>query len=214
MRQIDILYMSALLIGATLSWYKRKFAPAEFRFLPFLLSVHFMVEGMTNYLMYHKVNNLFVYHAFTPIQYVLLASIYLIHFRSSDIRKYILGSMVLMPFIALGFALTIQPIGSNNSYANLVKNSFMVVWMLLYFQKLLHTDFEVHLGRSPLFLFSSILFVNLLTNLLIDLTMNYLIKIQLIELLYQCSLAVDIVLFIVIIWIYVKRIGPTTRYGV
>lgn len=214
MRQIDILYMSCLLVGAVLSWHKRKFAPTEFRFLPVLLVTHLMVEGLTNYLMYQKVNNLFVYHAFTPVQYVLLASIYLIHFRESAVRKYILASMILLPVVALLFALTIQPLGANNSYANLVKNSFLIVWLLLYFQKLLNSNFEIHLGKSPLFLFSSILFINLLTNLLIDLTMNYLMSTKLILLLYQCSLAVDIVLFIVIIWIYAKRIGPTSRYEV
>lgn len=99
----------------------------------------------------HKINNLFLYRIFTPVEYALLCLMYYSSMKKSTIKKAIHLSVygffavcVLITFFVEGWKVI-------DSYAKTIESLLITIWILIYFRQTLITSKILNLHNDPLF---------------------------------------------------------------
>jgi hypothetical protein len=129
-------------------------------------------EIPNNYLHAHKVNNLFLMHLFTVIEFVLLAWAYSFHLSQVISRKAMLAIAIAFVVFALLNSLFLQPLHTFNSYAKCLECILILSFALVYVYLLLVSDEQRLLKTLPMFwintavliYFTTIFFLFLLSN--------------------------------------------------
>lgn len=203
MRKIDYYNLTFLGINVVLSWVDRKKTPSYLKFMPYLLLLSFLLELAADILMAYG-SNLYLYHIFEPLQYVGFSSLFYLFFKSLFLKRAIIISAIIVLSCAVIFALTIQPLTENNSYTNIIKNCFLLGWILLFFRDLLLREEIIDLWRTPLYLISCGLIIYVTGKLSIDFSLNLIRSSKWADVLYTNSLFLDIFLWGTILVTYLQ----------
>ncbi len=100
-------------------------------------------------------NNLFVYHLLVPIQYLVFALIYYFAIASAAVKKIILCSIPCYSVISAWLTLTVEPFEIYNSFAIMLENALLALWVLVYYKELFLRRTPVVLKREPIFWIST-----------------------------------------------------------
>lgn len=124
----------------------------------------------------HKINNLFLYRIFTPIEYALLCLMYYSSMKKSTIKKAI--HLSVYSFFAICVLIThfIEGWKVIDSYAKTIESLLMTIWILIYFRQILTADKELNLHNDPLFWISLGFLIYFIGNLFILGLLNKLIE--------------------------------------
>jgi hypothetical protein len=172
------LYITLLVILASIVVFFIKYAHTgkALRLLGAFLLITFAAESYANYLLYHEIRNLYIYHLLVPVQYSLLAVIYAYAIENTIMKKVILISVPLFIATSALFASTIQPLTAYNSYAASIKNILLTVWVLCYYRELFVLLHVSHIEREPFFWISTGILFYSLGDFFVEGLMNYLIS--------------------------------------
>ena len=121
-------------------------------------------------------NNLFLYHIFTPVEYLLFCLIYYRAFESSVLRKSVLWSIIGFVVVCIYLSLFVEPLEINNSYAKVIESLLITVWVLLYFRQLVSADKIINFNKEPLVWISLGLLTYFIGNLFTEGMFNLLVK--------------------------------------
>lgn len=121
-------------------------------------------------------NNLFLFHLFTPIEYILVCLIYYRSFEESFYKKGILWSMCGFAIVCLLLSFFVEDWQMNNSYAKIIESLLITVCILLYFRQLLSADKVVNFNNDPLVWVSLGLLTYFIGNLFIEGLFNLLVS--------------------------------------
>jgi hypothetical protein len=121
-------------------------------------------------------NNLFVFHVFTPCEYVLLALLYRAVFQSSFTKRMIVYSIPVFLAFSIFCSIYLQPIDVNNSYSIIAESVLIVLWSLLFLRETIVLQRENRLQRFPMFWISIGFLFYFIGNLFIEGLLNHLIK--------------------------------------
>jgi hypothetical protein len=157
----------------------------------------------------HIRNNLFLYHILTPLEYILLASIYYRSFRNVAIKKVILWSMYGFVIICILLTQFVEGIQVIDSYARTIEALLVTIWILFYFYQILNTHKVLSLQSDPLFWINVGFLIYFIGNLFIKGLLNTLItqNRDLAKRFYEYGYLLEFNLFIQInIALYCRRI--------
>jgi hypothetical protein len=135
-----------------------------------------IVELTARILWTYRMNNLFVYHFFIPIEFFLLAILYRHHFDGFIPRSVISFMIIAFTTFAIINTIFFQGLLTFNSNASFVECIVMIVLAMIYFYKLLrdlkHKNLErvpmVWINMSVLTYFSGALMLFYVSNELVD----------------------------------------------
>ncbi len=144
------------------------------------------------------VNNLFIYHFFTPVEYMFYAIIFFRHFQSNKLRRIILTSILLFTLYSLLNSFIFQSLTINNSNAIIVESLLLLTWCLIYFRDKMIAINEIQLIKDPLFWVVCGILFYFLGNIFVESLLNYLIKkeISIARSLYKLSYIFSYILFV------------------
>lgn len=129
------------------------------KILVFYLAATFLTEGTASILaIFYKTNNLFLYHIYSPLQFLLISLYYSYSAGRSSAQKWgwIIGSLGIV--ISILNSIYLQPLQELNTHF-VVLESFLIIGMsLLAFYRLLISD-DISIFKMPHFWFSSIFLV-------------------------------------------------------
>jgi len=110
-----------------------------------------LTEIPSNYLFAHRMNNLFLMHFFTIIEFVLLAWVYSFHLSQIISRRIML--IITLAFVAFAVLNTIffQPLYTFNSYAKCVEILLLIFFALAYVYTLIVRNEQEQLKTIPMF---------------------------------------------------------------
>jgi hypothetical protein len=174
---LDIYITLLIILGSIILFFiKYAHTTKELRLLGAFLLVTFVFELYANYLLYYSIRNLYVYHILIPVQYALLAGIYVYAIENLVLKRVILFSIPLFIVISAVFAFTIQPLSEYNSYAVSIKNILLASWVLCYYRELFVLLHVSRIEQEPLFWISTGILFYSLGDFFVEGLMNYLIS--------------------------------------
>lgn len=114
-----------------------------------------IVEALGKYTSGAGQSNLWLSHLYIPFEYGILALIYFFVFRSVNIRRFIMASIILFTVFSIVDVLLGEGIDQMNSYPRVLESGLMITLALLYFSKVFNDLDKVNLERDPMFILSS-----------------------------------------------------------
>jgi RsiW-degrading membrane proteinase PrsW (M82 family) len=169
--EIYIIILSAAIINGCIRF---RFLHRSNKLFLLLLCITLVIELVAYKIGSLGKTNFWIYHIFTPIQYVIVAFAY---FWDSK-NKFILWSILFMFIAGLIFSLWIQPLPAYNSYYMILELFAFTLLSANYFKDLLAIDTEELLKNFPLFWISCGLIFFSVANLFVLGTYNYFLKIE------------------------------------
>jgi len=145
-------------------------------------------------------NNLFVFHIFNPVEYVILSMLYISAFQNVKVKSVIRISMPVVVVLSIVFALFVQPLNVNNSYFIMIESVLIVVWSLLFLRETIILQKESQLQRFPMFWISVGLLFYFIGSLCVEALLNYLLdhSLELSRKAYKVSFIFKYLLFILL----------------
>jgi hypothetical protein len=141
------LITGGLLIGT----YKFKRLSGDQKVLLALLSTSFIVELLSFSHWLLKINNNYIYHVYSVVEFSLLGILYARNLNGLIRPFHIQILLVLFGLFALINALFLQSIKTFNSNVTFTEGLLLIVLALLYFYKLLRDMEHRNLERVPMF---------------------------------------------------------------
>ncbi len=120
-------------------------------------------------------NNLFVFHISTPIQYIILCTLYKSVILNARIKRIIAVSIFCFIVLSIFFSAFIQLPASNNSYVVSIESVIMIFLSLYYLREILLLQQVTVLHRFPMFWISIGILFYFTGILLIEGMLNYMI---------------------------------------
>jgi hypothetical protein len=96
-------------------------------------------------------NNLWLSHLYTPIEFFLLTSAYYISLKDRNIRKAIIGSVILFLIFSFVDAFYGEGIRQMNSYTKVLEGSLLIALVLVYFYVIFRNLNKLYLDQDPMF---------------------------------------------------------------
>lgn len=124
--------------------------------------------------------NLFLYHFFTPTEYLALCLVFYTSFESRSTKRAVLISMPSFVILSAALSLYVNRLNENNSAARAMEALLVTVWILLYFREVSRTDEILNLKRDPLFWVYAGLILYFWGTLFLQILLNYLNKTDLV----------------------------------
>ena len=121
-------------------------------------------------------NNLFLFHIYTPLEYLLLALFYRNILSPPMTKDIILFSIPVLIGTSIFFSLFIQKIDRNNSFITIIESTLIIIWALLFFRDILLLHHVTALQRYPLFWINVGILFYFIGSLIIEGMLDYLIK--------------------------------------
>lgn len=107
--------------------------------------------NLTGFLSGTVPNNLFVYHPLTPIQYTLVALLFLQVIKNKVAKQWITRSIPVFWVIAAFFTCLMQPLTEYPTYSFLINYVLTIAIVLFYFIEILNSPHEQMLIKEPAF---------------------------------------------------------------
>lgn len=121
-------------------------------------------------------NNLYIFHLFTPLEYVILALLYHSVFHNTSIRRLIRQSIPIFFIGSILLSAFVQPLNVNNSYSIILESVLIALWSLLFLRETILLQREPRLQRFPMFWISIGLLFYFTGGLFVEGMMNHLIN--------------------------------------
>jgi hypothetical protein len=171
----DIVNFSLILLCIIVICLKYNTLPYEIKFFLTYFILTFLLEVASLFFILKGTNNLFLYHAIIPFQY-LITSYYLLLVLGKNRKTIILFFLFLSVAVMLAFSFLYANLSEYYSFASILKNLFTSLLILLYFRKIFitTTDFDSDTGLNAWVCAG--LFINCLGSFFIEGTMNYLMS--------------------------------------
>lgn len=169
--QVNFL-LQATCVALFIAYYSRCSLPM--RIIGYSLAINFLVEVVAYSFAARKVNNLFIFHGLTIIQFVMQSLFYRKIIQARRLKKLIAFAIPVFVLFAIFNALYLNPLNRYNSYALIFKHFFLTLLILVYFNQLLLSDEEEWVLSNNYFWISSGLLIASLGNFFIEGLMNYL----------------------------------------
>lgn len=134
-----------------------------------------IVELYALKLMLRSVDNNFIYHFLTPIQYALFAAAYAFKIHNLKGKKIILYSIPVAILLSLIISVRFQKLDEYNSFFCAIKHSLLSFWILYFFYETFLNEKDIELVRDPFFWISTGLLFSSLGNFFIEGLMSMLI---------------------------------------
>jgi len=153
-------------------------------------------------------NNLFVFHIFNPVEYVILSMLYISSFESVGIKNVIKISIPIVVSLSVVLTLFVQPLNVNNSYTIMIESVLIIMWSLLFLRETIVLQKESHLQRFPMFWISIGLLFYFIGSLCVEALLNYLLdqSVELTRKAYKVSFIFKYLLFILFMMSAICRI--------
>jgi len=156
-------------------------------------------------------NNLFIFHIFTPLEYVLLALFYRDIIVNSRVKKIISYSIPIFILLAILFSVFIQKPDTSNSTVIMIESVIVIFLSLFFLREVLLLQHATILYRFPLFWISVGILFYFTGNMIIEGLLNYMIShsMQLARRVYHIGHVFKYLLFLLfIIGAYCNRFVP------
>lgn len=163
------LYIIIIFSGILIGFINFKNLSRSSKIFLLLLLCTFVSENFAHYLIKSGESNFYVYHIFSPIQYLLVALGY--YFDTKN--KYILTTIPFVLCLALILSLWIQALPLFNSYFLNTELFLFTIFAIYYMRNLLTIHSEIELKEYPLFWISCGLILFSVSNLFIFSTYNF-----------------------------------------
>ena len=136
------------------------------------------VSTVSNYLIYvtRTQNNLFLFHIYTPAEYVILSLLYWKLFTNTFIKRWIIISIPCFLLASVFLTVFVQGVENNNSNAVLIESTLLCTWSLLFLRETILLQQIESLLLYPMFWVSAGILVYFIGSLFIEGLLNYLIK--------------------------------------
>jgi len=121
-------------------------------------------------------NNLFIFHIFTPLEYVLLALFYRDIIVNKIVKKAITWSIPIFILLAILFSLFIQKPDTSNSGMITIESVIIIFLSLFFLREVLLLQHATILYRFPLFWICVGILFYFTGNLVIEGLLNYMIN--------------------------------------
>ncbi len=152
-------------------------------------------------------NNLFLFHVYNPIEYLILSYVYINSFESKAVKHAIKVSIPIVLFVAFVLSAFVQTIDVNNTYFIMIESILMVFWSLLFIRETIILQKEDYLQQYPMFWVTIGILFYFIGNLFVEALLNYLME-QSIELsrnLYRFSFIFKYLLLILLMVSSISR---------
>jgi hypothetical protein len=169
----DIVNFSLIILCIAVIGLKYNTVPYEIKFLLAYFILTFLLEITSLFFILKGTNNLFLYHAIIPFQY-LITSYYLLLLLRKNRNTLVLFFLIISVAVMLAFSFLYTNLSEYYSFASILKNLLTSLLILLYFRKIFitTTDFDSDTGLNAWVCAG--LFINCLGSFFIEGTMNYL----------------------------------------
>ncbi|MDW3648908.1 MAG: hypothetical protein R8P61_17700 [Bacteroidia bacterium] len=180
------------------------------RLLLILMGLAFIVQFIAFLYFLNRENNLFIYHIYMPLEFIILGHIYkiwLINWWKSQLLDVIIWAYVLFSAVNTFF---FQKFDTVNSNALLVGGVLLMIFSLAFFYRILDEMKLKSLEKSPEFWINSSILLYYSGSIIV-LGMNHLIaekSDRLIEIIYMLHSVINIIhylLFGIGLWLKVKE---------
>ena len=121
-------------------------------------------------------NNLFLFHLFTPVEYVIMCLLFNSILSDRRVKKIIRLSIPCFIALSIYFSVFIQKIRDNNSYITIIESVLIICWTLLFLREVLLLKQVTVLHRYPLFWISVGILFYFTETLVIEGLLDYMIK--------------------------------------
>ncbi len=166
-----------LVTGVLISRYRT--LPANLRPLLGLAMLHLCVELLADYLHFGftpSIDNIFLYHLMTPLDYSLLAFIFYQTFTGLRLKRAIGWSVVAYWAVAVFFTLYNEPLDQVNTLAFMTESLLITFWCFMFFRDLLNRSSTYVPEKDPTFWILVAVLFYFLGNFFIYGSLNYFIK--------------------------------------
>lgn len=120
--------------------------------MPVLLGISIFIEIPGYWLRKNGLNNLFLFHIYDILEYIILGSIYIKTFESQSAKKIVLFSIVAYTLLCLINSLFFQKIfQSADTYNFLIGCLLKTFLVLYYFYELYQSNSDNHVGNLSIF---------------------------------------------------------------
>lgn len=123
----------------------------DLKIITLYVLVCFLTEIPTNYLRMHNMNNLFLLHLFTIIEFLLMAWLYSFHILRVINKKVILAITVTFIVFAVLNTLFFQSLSTFNSYARCIEILLIIFFALAYVYELIVRNEQKLLKALPMY---------------------------------------------------------------
>ncbi|MFT3681860.1 MAG: hypothetical protein QM791_16425 [Ferruginibacter sp.] len=154
--------------------YKR--SPLSLQLMGIAVLVTFFVELYAVQLMLKSIDNNFIYHFLTPVQYSIFALSYMVKIRNRQVKKIILFSIPAALIVSAFITIFWQGLNEYNSIFCSIKHALLSFWILWFFMETFMSENKINLVREPFFWISAGLLLSSLGNFFIEGLMNLLIS--------------------------------------
>ncbi len=164
-----------LILVCILLILRRRSLPYEIFLLLSYFTLTFFIEVSSLYfiLKMKLSNNLFLYHIFVPLQYLLIC-FYLIHLLKLNKKRTVFHLAFFSAGLMLFLSLYWNGLSQYFSFASIVNNLVICVLILLYFRKVFFDEVDTSQKNSEQIWICAGLFIKSLGNFFIEGSMNYL----------------------------------------
>lgn len=146
---------------ASLTIFKqRQAAPRSLRVFSIWLLVNLVMESVSAYQAYHKINNLFFGDLITVLDFTFYGYFVREFIRSGKARKVLLICLIVYPAIFLANILLVQGSTAFHSMTYSLGCVLIIVSCIYYFLELFQRTYSVNLARQPAFWICSGLLFN------------------------------------------------------
>lgn len=121
-------------------------------------------------------NNLFIFHLFTPVQYLILSLLYRHEIADGRTRKVISWSIPVFITLSILFSVFVQKISDNNSIITIVESIALITWPLLFLKQTLAMQKVQSLLAYPMFWISVGILFYFVGSVITQGMLDYLIK--------------------------------------
>jgi len=172
-------------------------APKHVKPLACFLIIFFVVNIGGLILMKRHINNLVIYHFFTPVEYCFYSIIFYRYFGDKKIKSAILFSIIIFTVFCFLNTFFLQSLDINNSNAIIGESILIITWCLFFFREKISEPDNIDPKNEPLFWIATGVLFYFLGNVFIEGLLNYLIKkeIAIARTLYKISYIFSYILF-------------------
>lgn len=121
-------------------------------------------------------NNLFLFHIYTPIEYIILGLLYRNAVTGALLKKIITTSIPFFIVLSIVFSAFVQKPDENNSFITIIESLLILSWSLFYLREILLLQQVTHLHRFPMFWICVGILFYFTGSLITEGMLNYLIK--------------------------------------
>jgi hypothetical protein len=167
-------------------------------FLYLVLDLLTMVLSLSLTTIWRVDNNLFLFHIYTPLEYMVICLFFLETLSDRMVKKIVGWSIPFFIALSIVFSLFVQKVRENNSYINIIESILIICWTLLFFKEVLQLRQATVLYKYPLFWVSGGILVYFTETMVINGLLAYMVRhsMELARLTYRISFMFKYLLYL------------------